>query len=346
MADSWWVRAFGRFRWTPPAWLARLGARGAAVVLLGVAGLAFAAWGIGRYLDTRPQPPALIASVAVPALSSYDDTSLTVAPLDIHFSVAVDASRTPITSVAALDQLDAVLHTGVALSPALAGEWRWHDENTLRFQPGDDWPADQPYRVRLDKSLFAPNLHLAERELRFTTAPFTARLDSLEFYQHPENTSERKVIASLAFSHPVTAEQLAAHAVMGMRAAGATVADAAEPVSLSVRLGPQGRRAYLHSEVLTLPEAETYLGFTLAGALPAAAGTATLGEPLQDRVRIPDRSSYFRVQAIDCAAGAQRPGRSGADADPQLYRCRVSGRAQRAPGAVPAARAPGDRRSA
>ena len=98
-------------------------------------------------------------------------------------------------------RLGEIVEAGITLTPALAGTWRWETESMLRFVPETDWPADQRYTVRYERSLFAPGTRLAETSVSFQTAPFTIDIDGLEFYQDPVERDVRKVVASLSLSH-------------------------------------------------------------------------------------------------------------------------------------------------
>ena len=226
------------------------------------------------------------------------DDELSPLPLVIDFRVEIDPKGPPLDvseSVAAIDRVGTVLETGVTLEPALPGQWRWADENSLQFQPERDWPAGETYRVRFDPSLFTPNLALASTQAEFTSLAFSATLEALEFYQDPTEQSERKVVATLAFSHPVDAQSLEDALTFAMKAAGATVAEPSQPVARAITLDAHGRKAFVHSTPIELPSQEAYLTLELARGLAPLDGPSRFDAQLTDRVLIPDVGSYFRV---------------------------------------------------
>jgi len=292
---------FGQFHWTPPGWLKRLGWRrllGTAIAAV-AAGAAVTA-GLAYY-QSLPKPATVVAEVRAPGLTPVVDGELVPQPLVLDFRVRPDP-RFPtdtVDSVAGLDRIGKVLTDGVSLTPAIQGEWRWTGENRLEFAPAEDWPAGQRYVVRYDASIFAPNLRFDDFSAEFTTQTFSAGIQKLEFYQDPVETTLRKVVATLEFSHPVDRDRLAEHLSYSMRPSGATIRTAAENVGYDIRYDEADRRAYVHSDPIELPPDENFMTLSLAKGLAPARGPSRLGEALVDSVRIPDVGSYFRVSRVE-----------------------------------------------
>jgi len=290
-------KIFGQFQWTPPAWLQRMGARRFGIGLAVAALIAIVAGAGISYYKSLPKPARVVAQVVAPGITPIVDGELRPEPLVLNFSVRPDP-RTPVItvdSVARIDQIGKVIDSGVSLHPAMAGEWRWTNENQLSFAPSADWPAGQEYVVRYDSTLFAPNLELAENEATFTTLEFTADVTELVFYQDPTDQSLRKVVGTLTFSHSVSPDSLQQHLTYSMREPSATVRDAAQEVAYEVQFGPHRRTAYVHSSPIEIPPEETYLTLHIAEHLAPSSGPSRFSEELLENVRIPDIGSYFRV---------------------------------------------------
>mgnify|MGYP001817137077 CR=1 FL=1 len=291
---------FGEIRWTPPAWLHRIGRRrffaGIGIaVLLGV--VVFAAW---RYYESLPKPARIVASALAPGVTPIVDDELKPQLLTVKFSVKADP-RTPVLttdSVARIDLVGKTVEEGVRLDPEMSGEWRWDNETELRFYPAADWPAGQEYRVYYEPSLFAENLELEDTSTSFETADFRTDLEELIFYQDPVERATRKVVATMSFTHPVDEESLKAHLSYSMREPGATIDTSARRVSYEITYDEHRRKAFVHSEVLEIPPQETYLTMHLTEGLEPANGPARFDEELVQNVRIPDIGSYFRVSSV------------------------------------------------
>lgn len=292
-------RLFGEFRWTPPGWLKRIGARRFGLGILTAVLLAALAGGAIHYYRSLPKPAQVVATVTAPGVTPVVDGELRPEPLSLQFSVEADP-RVPVDvveSVARLDQVGEVVEEGVSIDPAMDGEWRWASETELRFSPAADWPAGRRYTVRYDQSLFAPNLEFSATEAEFETAAFTAEIRNLEFYQDPVEQDVRKVVATVGFSHPVDPDSLAERLSYRMRASGETIDANARNVELDIRYDPLAREAYVHSVPIDIPPEENYLTLRIEKGLAPARGPSRLEEELLDHVRIPDISSYFRVTA-------------------------------------------------
>src|SRR6185369_14243333 len=167
----------------------------AAVLALALIG---AGGGMAWYM-TRPKPHYVTYVVTEPALTTYNDSGIAaIKPLTIVFS----------ESVAPLKQIKTAITTGVDLSPAVAGTWFWTSDKELRFTPKDDWPVDGAFSVRLaDKGLLAKPVRLESYRLKFRSQPFSARITDSQFYQDPRDPNLKKLVATVAFSHPVDPAQ-------------------------------------------------------------------------------------------------------------------------------------------
>ncbi len=290
---------FGEFSWTPPGWLQRIGTRRVGwglLVSLGVTGLVAAGY---LYYQSLPKPLRVAITVRPPGLTAIAGDTLRPAQvrLDFGYLPNPDLPSPPALSAARLDLVGEALDTGVELHPTLPGQWRFETENRLVFEPAQDWPANRSYRVRLARELFAPGVKLVDTETEFTTPAFTASVTAAKFYQHPEKPAERRIVASLRFSHPVSRADLMERLHLSILTGRGEVG-AKRPLTYEVRYGPHDRTAHVHSEIIPIGEQENFVTVATAADLKTATGDDSFGTPLSVQVRIPDRANYFRVQDI------------------------------------------------
>jgi len=291
---------FGELNWTPPGWQRQIGLKRLIVGIGSVAAFTMVAVAAVRYYDSLPKPTRVVADVIVPGISPIIDDELRPLPLAIKFSVKTDPRTllTTVESVARIDLVNEELTDGASIEPTIPGKWLWEDENSLVFQPSEDWPAGQEYTVHFDESLFSPNLILASDHAEFTTRDFSTELDELLFYQDPVQRSVRKVVATLSFSHPVDPVSLEQHLSYAMRSPGATINDSAKPVEYEITFDKNRRKAFIHSIPIEIPPQETYLTFHLSEQLAPATGPSRFVKEIVQNVRIPDVTSYFRVSNV------------------------------------------------
>ena len=293
-------RIFGEFQWTPPPWLKRIGIlRFLGVVAASIA-VFWASLAIWEYYDSRPGPPRVVASAKAPGVTPIVDDELRPQPLYIDFDIRNDP-RTPawqVDSVARIDLVGEALTEGITMKPAAAGEWRWQNESRLQFLPDEDWPAGQTYTVEFDESVFASDLLFDSREVEFTTAKFDVRLSELMFYQDPVERAERRVVATLNFSHPVDREDLERRLSLSMRESDQTIADAPANVEYTIEYGELDRVAYVNSSRIEIPPNENYMTMTIEDGLSPVSGPGRTEKDIIDTVLIPDVGSYFRASAV------------------------------------------------
>ncbi|NIR58122.1 MAG: hypothetical protein GWO02_00665, partial [Gammaproteobacteria bacterium] len=295
---------FGSIHWRSPPWARKLAAARrerprrfwaitAGVVLLPL--LVLAGYQLWQML---PQPVLTHVEVDPPGITRIGpDGKLYPQPVTLTFEAQYkDARREGPRGAARLDLLGKTVSQGVALAPALRGEWRWVNENTLRFQPDEDWPAGQSYEVALQPSLLAEGVRLARHRLNFTTPEIRPQLKKLDFYQNPQRPSEHRVVATLRFTHAVDETSLKSRLRLAMRRSGQAVDTAPERYDYELRLSEHGREAYVATQPLTLPPQENFMTLTLGEGVTAADGPSQTDRVLTRKVRIPAVSTFFRVK--------------------------------------------------
>ncbi len=298
---------FGNIQWAAPPWLRKLSdarqqhPRGFKAGIAAVIVIPLLLFGAYQLWQLLPQPVLTQVTVEAPGVTPVgDDGTLYPPPLTLQFHTRyADARDEGPRTAARLELLDKDLSQGVSLQPAHVGTWRWLDENTLRFEPEDDWPAGQEYTVTLAPELFADGIELADDGPTFTTPRIEASLRKLAFYQNPEDPSEHSVVATLGFTHSVDVDSLKDHLSLSMRKEGATIDVAPTPYAYEVTTGKQGREAYITSVPLTLPEQENFMALTVAPGVAAELGSSVTESSVSSKVRIPSISSFFRVESID-----------------------------------------------
>ena len=286
------LQAFGLWQWEAPPWilwLRKQSGRSTRAIrshprYAAVAALAIIAAGAGSYWYlTRPQPLYVTFAVEDPPLTTYDKAGkIHIAPLKVSFS----------ESAAPLRNVEKVVTDGVEMSPALAGTWVWNSDTELQFMPSADWPVGGEFSVRMSRKDFvASQVRLDKYTFTFTTAPFTARISESQFYQDPLNPSLKKLVATVAFSHPVDTASFEPLVSLGVEKDAAYLGLVPGSRHFTVSYDALKLSAFVHSASLPVPRDDTRMTLTVKRGVRAARGGDGTGEPLEAFVIVPGRTS-------------------------------------------------------
>ena len=286
-----WMRAINRIRKRQPAlfW----------VLVLALVAL----FTVTAYHASQPGPLRILAVIVAPAPPAEGDDPKP-SRLEVRFDYALDdlAPDQPVPeadpSVARIDLIDKPLD-GIRLEPAQAGHWRWTDDRTLMFEPEQAWPAGARFRLYWPRDIFSPDVRLKEDRGTFETPEFEASIQSMEFYQDPADSTLRRVVATLFFSHPVDPQSLEEHMSLAMRPSDEGIQTPPKAVTWSVTYDDSRRKAFVSSEPLALPPRPNTMRLTLNKGLMAGSGGHPTTAALTDTVLVPDRTSFLKVSHAD-----------------------------------------------
>ncbi len=303
----------GDISWSPPPWWNRLHARlfsqerkqklldawsgiqawiraRRRSLTIGAGALAVAVLaGIGAYIwyQSLPKPVEFSVSGTSPSATALADNAR---PDSIQISFSGSAAR--------LDQVDKVVTSGIQITPPIAGEWRWAGDSSLTFTPKEDWAVGQDYVVRLDPLLFPDHVRLERYEYRFSSAPFSASIASLELYQDPKNPKLKKIVATVRFSHPVDAADFEKRVTLRMAGGKAGfLGFGSDSYPYTVSYNKFKGEAYIHSDTVKIPEKDSSMSLVIDSGVRSERGGNSTGDKLENTVAIPGMYNYFRVQA-------------------------------------------------
>lgn len=310
---QWLPRLFGNLHWTPPAWVGMQRAR-----IARIPWLAALPQRLRRASDWMRRHPrqVLVATVSSVVLIIavaggylwYDSL-----PKPVEFSLAgTSPGATPLKenakpegvqidfsgSAARLEQIGKPITSGIKIAPAIPGEWVWTNDSRLSFTPKQDWAVDQEYVVEFARNLFPDHVRLKEYKYRFHSAPFTASIEQIEFYQDPRDPKLKKVVATLRFSHPVDSADFEKR--IGLRMQGqkeGLLGFGRETYPYTVTYDKFHGAAYIHSGPVTIPLKDTHMELNIAAGVRAAAGGNPLKDKLARTVWIPGVYNFFRIQS-------------------------------------------------
>jgi alpha-2-macroglobulin len=300
------AKVIGRWQWQPPEWIRWIGRRFAQFARYLAADLKRAAaflllllaLGGGWYwYKTRPVPHYVTYTVTAPALTEWGDRGITsIKPLAIEFS----------ESAAPLQQVEKTVTAGIQLSPKMAGDWFWASDKDLEFRPKNDWPVDGAFTVQFArKAFFARGVRLEDYSFDFRSQPFAANISESQFYQDPRDPNLKKLVATVAFSHPVDAAGFEQHVSLILAKDAEYLGLKPDSRGFTVVYDKFKLAAYIHSAALTMPRDDTPMTLHVDKGIHAARGGNGTKLRLEATVVIPGRSSLrfsgLRMTLVDNA---------------------------------------------
>ena len=298
---------FGNISWRPPGWLSRsfagcsrfgrahprLIASGMIAILLISCGGAWT-W---KWYSHLPKPRKVSAKI-VPVEVTKLEKELKFPRLVVYFS----------ESAARLEDLKKPSVQGVRLAPHLEGAWHWAQADILVFEPTEDWPADQKFRVIFDKNFFPRHVSMERLAYETRTPPFSITVKDLEIYQDPTNPTRREISATLELTHAVDPRELERHVQLTM-VGGSNIFPPNDPAPhFTTSSGLHRRIAYIHSSQIVLPEHEDFLNLTVTKGLRTAQGGAQTRDAIEQKLRIPSVASMFQIDSIQTTVARNKNG--------------------------------------
>ncbi len=293
---------FGRINWSAPPWLNALNNLRKIRPSLFYAtfiGIIFTI-GVFHYYQSLPQPISVKAEFG---LLGHTPNRENAKPDNLKIQFVYDLAglnkdqKVPhgSPSVARIDLLGKEVQQGIRLSPSKKGRWIWSDDQQLTFTPESDWAPGINYEVEFDASIFVTEANLSDYNYEFSTPNFLTSIDTMEFYQDPEDISVRRVISTLRFSHPVDKQSLQQNLTMSMRTSGSEIDKQAIPYAFEVSYDKNLREAYVQSKAIQLPKEPNYMKLEIDAGVKALFGGEANTKIIDRKILIPDIYSFLKI---------------------------------------------------
>lgn len=272
---------FGRIAWQEPVWLRNAGACIGSVVLwckkhirVAISGLIvlvilIAAGIYGHYwYASQPKPYMVGYTFTGPRLNNAEMT--------IRFR----------DSVAPLEMVNQVVESGITIMPEIAGNWHWANGSTLQFKPRSAWPIDKAYKITLaEENLLKTGALLEKYQIEFTTPRFEIQNITSRLYQDPVEPDQKKIVATLTFSHPPDRDRL--EALVSFELSKGLKYLENMPTAPEFFYSDNGREAYIHSALLETPLENSLVKLFIDKGVGAKAGGNKTIQAYTSEVGIP-----------------------------------------------------------
>ena len=288
----------GNISWTPPVWIVRIGG-GVSRTHGGPAPHRRCGLAVFVYVAALPEP-LRVASTSHPGLSRIrlmrGDPGLSGVSIPLH-RVCRRRGRLRRCPPRASTRGRRVTR-GRNCNRRTPGPGASPPRTGLVFEAVEDWRQGRGIRVLLSTSSICARGRTRGQHRGFETPAFVASVTSALFYQHPEIVAERRITASISFSHPVSRPDLEERLTLSIREGSEDAAHQSRPLPFRVEYGPHDRTAHVLSDVVRIPEREQFATVAVAAGLKPVSSDAAFEDALYAQIKVPDRSSYFRVESI------------------------------------------------
>lgn len=241
--------------------------------------------------NTASSPSLAEITVTVPTIAVIE-TNSNRAPLQIAFHAPWNTRAIEHGKAKGL-----TIDHGLTLTPAIEGTWKTDDENNagLVFTPKSDWPVGIATTLTVDPNLF-PALTLRNPTVVFTTPPIISQLSESSIYSDPKNPTDRKIVATLEFSHIPKSGDVDRLFKITSRV---------EPQKQFVRTltfsvvpdEKSPRRIHIQSEKIDLADEPGEVHLELLPGLTAAQGGAPITYTTSNSISIPSKRDVFHIES-------------------------------------------------
>ena len=189
----------------------------------------------------------------------------------------------------------------VKITPYIRGNWSRINQNTIRFVPETDWPADTRFNIKISRKLLNDDVRPNTLKASFTTPKLIATINSFDIY--PDKMHKQHVIgvAVVTFNYPIDTNGFADRV---------TIKRGLHRVPFSVRFDRFNRTALITTDPIAVDDSSHTLRIKI-NRIPAATTDAmtkkvnasTIIESMDNLLKI---SGLQSVAADDARGNAQQ----------------------------------------
>ncbi|MBA2648711.1 MAG: alpha-2-macroglobulin [Legionella sp.] len=280
-------RLLGHIQWEKPHWLKQMSRKATLVLLLLLMAVGMAIY----WYANQPKPNAITAQITAPDITPNKETLI---PNQLIFNFGLKTPNFMAKSVAPVQLIGKTVNQDIQMRPAIKGEWFWSSDSQLIFNPAEDWPAGETFKVQFAKNFFAPGTKLESHDFSFTTKPFTAKITQFKFYQDPIHAEIKRAVATIHFNFPVDPTSLEKNSALKFEGLSNQTDNTKAP-KFKYTYDEHKRIAYLNSDPIEITNTARYLLLTLNNNVSSSTKSAHLESDLTKNLLIPDSSNFLKV---------------------------------------------------
>lgn len=202
------------------------------------------------------------------------------------------------------------VETGVTITPAIEGEWKWDSDSELTFTPKQWWKAGEKYTVTADfDALHVPAQVMISGKDRqftgsFTTQALTLSVPKMEYMQDPDNPDKKLVSAKIESNYPVTAASLDSRIHVEMEQTENNTMATTGTLKPEIKHNDESAitGAWVTAILPDTSETDRFMRLTIDAGVEPKHGGSPSPQPGHERVRVPGLSGYLTISNASTTA--------------------------------------------
>ena len=179
----------------------------------------------------------------------------------------------------------------VKITPYIRGNWSRINQNTIRFVPETDWPADTRFNIKISRKLLNDDVRPNTLKASFTTPKLIATINSFDIY--PDKMHKQHVIgvAVVTFNYPIDTNGFADRV---------TIKRGLHRVPFSVRFDRFNRTALITTDPIAVDDSSHTLRIKI-NRIPAAT-TDAMTKKVNASTIIESMDNLFKISGLQSVA--------------------------------------------
>ncbi|MDR1694064.1 MAG: alpha-2-macroglobulin [Lactobacillaceae bacterium] len=180
--------------------------------------------------------------------------------------------------------------SGVSIHPDIRGKWYFSGDKNLYFTPEKDWIPNTKYTVKLDGSIFSPEVIVKDKDFTFNSPTFSAYTDSSDFYEDPTDTKKKQAVATFSFNYPIDAADLEKNVsvkTIGGDKYGFTVKRDDNDIN----------KIHVMSDPVKIKAEEDFVEIKVFGVRNAY-NNEKIAKEAAAKIKIPSSSTFFKITSV------------------------------------------------
>lgn len=204
-------------------------------------------------------------------------------------------------SVAPLDDINQPINN-ISITPEIKGNWKWNGDDSIIFEPAENWKLGTKYIINFGKNLFAEHINVNTKSNQniFYTEDFHLDIDNAEFIIDDFDPSKKYICFNLYSNFPIAEQDFSTLITIKpdmKNPKNGTVEN--RNYSCTVGFNENRQIAYVASELIGIPADDIDFDITVKEGVKNITGESLSKSKLTTYVTIPGYNNFVKIRNVD-----------------------------------------------